>query len=97
MEIPQEIRTYCPKCRAHTVHKLKQFKAGPPRKSMAWGYRKANRKAEGYVANKIRAHKGNPNYKQNKKPVFLATCTQCGRKHYFVIPKRMKRVELARV
>ena len=33
--------------------------------------------------------------KQTKKPTFIAECSQCQAKHYFVIPKRMKKAELA--
>jgi ribosomal protein L44E len=32
--------------------------------------------------------------KQNKKPTFIAECAVCKAKHYFVIPKKMKKVEL---
>jgi len=35
-----------------------------------------------------------PNKKQNKKPTFIAECEECHKKQYFVIPKRMKKVEI---
>ncbi len=90
MDIPKEIKDYCKKCNAHTAHKLKHFKAGSAR-SLAEGQRKNIRKKKGY--------KGKYQFtatvkKQNKKPVFIAECTVCHAKHYFVIPKRMKKTNL---
>ncbi len=90
MNVPKEIKDYCVKCNAHTQHKLKHFKPGSPR-ALAEGQRKNVRKKKGY--------KGKYQFtatikKQNKKPTFIAECSDCGAKHYFVIPKRMKKTEL---
>ncbi len=90
MKIPKEISDYCKKCNKHTEHKLKQFKSGKAR-AMASGQRKNVEKKRGY--------KGKYQFpakvkKQNKKGAFLAECSVCKTKHYFVIPKRMKKFEL---
>ncbi|MBN2067244.1 MAG: 50S ribosomal protein L44e [Candidatus Diapherotrites archaeon] len=90
MNLPKTIKDYCRKCKKHTEHKLKQFKPGSPR-PLAEGNRKNVEKKRGY--------KGKYQFpakvkKQNKKPTFIAECTACKAKHYFVIPKRMKKVEL---
>ncbi|MBI4052829.1 MAG: 50S ribosomal protein L44e [Candidatus Diapherotrites archaeon] len=90
MNIPKVIRTYCRKCNQHTEHKLKIFKSGKAR-AMSEGQRKNIQKKKGY--------KGKYQFtavvkKQNKKPTFVAECSVCGSKHYHVVPKRMKKVEL---
>ncbi len=91
MDLPKEISDYCPKCNKHTKHKLKQFKPGKAR-ALSWGTRenvRKHKKGYGGKAEFIATVK-----KQNKKPTFIAECEVCHSKHYFVIPKRMKKVEL---
>jgi len=88
--MPKEIRDYCKKCNTHTIHKLKHFKSAPGR-TLAKGNRRNVEKKKGYL--------GKYQFtaivkKQNKRNVFVAECTVCNTKHYFVIPKRMKKVEL---
>ena len=97
MKLPKKIKLYCKHCGRHTEHTLKEFKRKQTR-GLAWGERvKRKYKLKGYGANKIKAHKTTTVYKQNKKPTFLARCTVCGHYTYFVIPKRMKKVELVNV
>ena len=91
MKIPKKIKHYCKKCKKHTEHKLKEFKSGRAR-TTAKGQRRHKRHTRGYG--------GRYQYiatvkKQGKKPTFLAECTTCKAKSYFVIPKRMKKAELA--
>ncbi len=90
LKIPKTISDYCKKCNKHTEHKLKQFKPGKAR-ALAEGQRKNIEKKRGYKGKyqfpaKIK--------KQNKKGAFVAECGVCKAKHYFVIPKRMKKFEL---
>ena len=96
MKIPKKIKTYCPFCRKHVEHTLKLYggKAMPAR-AMSRGERKKQRKLKGYGANKIKAHRPTPVYKQGKMRAFLATCTECGKKHYFVIKARIRKIETA--
>ncbi len=90
MKIPKTIKTYCKKCKKHTEHKLTQYKARSARK-LSIGTRKNIRKHKtGYGG--MAKHIGTVK-KQNKKPVFTAECTVCKAKHYFVIPKKMKKTE----
>ncbi len=97
MKLPKEIKLYCKKCGTHTPHTLKEFKRRQTR-GLAWGERVKRRyKLKGYGANKIKAHRTTAVYKQNKKPTFVARCSVCGAQTYFVIPKRMKKVELVTV
>lgn len=91
MNLPKTIKDYCEKCNSHTVHKLKAFKANSAR-TLSRGQRRNVQKKAGYG--------GKYQFpatikKQNKRPTFLAECGVCGRKHYFVIPKRMKKAEIA--
>ncbi len=89
MKIPKEVNTYCPKCKAHKKHKLKQYKTvgfGGMRKD-AKGNRVKTRGRSGYggqyeFVGKVK--------KQTKRPAFLATCSVCGKKHYYVYKARMK-------
>ena len=92
MNIPKVIKDYCKKCNKHTDHKLKLFKPGSSR-TMAKGNRSNERKKRGYKGKHQFTAKVK---KQNKKPCFLAECTVCGAKHYFVIPKRMKKIEVGK-
>ncbi|MDP2666444.1 MAG: 50S ribosomal protein L44e [Candidatus Diapherotrites archaeon] len=92
MKIPRSKKLYCKKCNAHSDHKLKAFKSGSPR-VMAIGQRRNIRKhKKGYGG---KAKFVIPVKKQTKKPVFLAECGVCKMKKYYVIPKRMKKAELA--
>lgn len=91
MHIPKEQSLYCPKCKTHTEHKVKQFKSGQAR-VMSIGTRSNIRKhKQGYGG---KAKFTATVKKQNKKPVFIAECAVCGRKIYRVIPKRMKKTEI---
>lgn len=91
MDMPKSVKDYCVKCKSHTQHKLKAFKAGATR-TMSRGQRRNIQKKKGYG--------GKYQFpaiikKQNKRPTFMAECTVCGRKHYIVIQKRMAKVELS--
>lgn len=91
MNVPKAIKDYCKKCNKHTEHKLKLFKSGSGR-ALAAGNRRNVAKKKGY--------KGKYQFpakvkKQTKKPTFLAECSACHAKHYYVIPKRMKKIEIA--
>lgn len=91
MDMPKTIKDYCKKCNSHTEHKLKHFKPGAASK-LRWGTRQHERKhKKGYGGKAEFTAKVK---KQTKKPTFIAECTVCNTKHYFVIPKRMKKVEL---
>lgn len=94
MKIPSTQNIFCPKCNKHTEHRLRQFKAGKPR-TLAIGQRSNIRKHKMGYGGKAK-HTATVK-KQNKKPAFVAECAICTRKVYWVIPKRMKKVELVAV
>jgi large subunit ribosomal protein L44e len=91
MKLPKIVKTYCAKCNSHTSHKLKVHKAGKARKAAFGQRRNVEKHKKGYGGKAKFVIKVK---KQNKKPTFLAVCDACSRKRYFVIPKRMKKVEL---
>ena len=91
MDIPKNIKLYCKKCKKHSTHKLKAFKAGKAR-ALSEGTRKNIERKKGYG--------GKYQFtaivkKQNKKPTFIAECSVCKAKCNYCIPKRMKKVEFA--
>ncbi|RDD53353.1 MAG: 50S ribosomal protein L44e [Candidatus Korarchaeota archaeon NZ13-K] len=77
MQVPATIRTYCPRCRRHTPHKVSLYKAGRAR-TLSWGQRQLERKRRGYG--------GEPRgmlrrkAKTTKKALLVLTCEECGRK-----------------
>jgi len=92
MNIPKTVNTYCKKCKKHSNHKLKLFKAAAVRPASK-GQRKHLIKTQHGYGGKSKFPK-KPK-KQTKKPTFLAECLVCHAKCYFCIPKRMKKAELA--
>ncbi len=91
MKVPKETNDYCKKCNKHTLHKMKVWKSGRAR-GLARGQRRNVEKKKGI--------KGKYQFtatvrKQTKKATFIAECSECKAKHYFVIPKRMKKIEVA--
>ncbi len=92
MKIPAKIKEYCKKCKRHTEHNLKEFKTRSARKSSK-GTRRHDVHVKGY-GGKYQAIATVK--KKNKRPTFMAECTVCGAKHYFVIPKRMKKPDIVK-
>jgi len=91
MKMPKMKKLYCKKCNAHTEQKLKLFKSGQAR-TLAIGTRRNVRKHKlgfGGKAKFVIKVK-----KQTKKPAFVAECPTCKSKRYYVIPKRMKKVDM---
>ena len=51
MNVPKEIRTYCPKCKNHQAHTVSLYKAGK-RRALAEGERRHARAKKGYGGQK---------------------------------------------
>jgi len=91
VKVPEEIRTYCPKCNSHTVHKVSIYKAGKAR-TLSWGLRQLERKRSGYGGEprgRLRRKA-----KLTKKVVLVLTCKDCGRKVMRNLG-RLSKVEIA--
>ena len=89
MNVPKEKQMYCKKCKKHTKHKLKEFKAGKGRTLAAGNVRHEKNTAHGYG--------GRYKYvatvkKQNKTPTFVVECLVCKAKAPYSLNKRMKKV-----
>ena len=93
MKVPKEIRTYCPYCNAHTIHKVKPQSKGKAR-SMAYGNLRHERKLRGHGGKRA----GEKTVKkQGKRQVLVLECQQCHKKHLMVIGTRTKKkVEIKR-
>ena len=90
LKYPKEVRTYCPLCRKHTLHKAKGVSRGRARAN-AIGNRRHERKLKGYGGKRA----GEKTVKkQGKKQVVMLTCTECKKKHQRVVGSRTtKKVE----
>ncbi len=90
MKFPKRIRTYCPRCKTHTVHTVAVYKHGK-RRTMAEGQRRYERKQEGYGSKRRPEQKRFA--KVTKKVVLKITCTQCGYTRH-ILGIRLKKIEL---
>lgn len=75
MKVPREIRTYCPRCRKHTVHTVSLYKPGK-RRSLAEGQRRYLAKLKGYGSKRKPEQKRTA--KITKKQVLRLKCRECG-------------------
>ncbi|MCK4474765.1 50S ribosomal protein L44e [Candidatus Bathyarchaeota archaeon] len=75
MNIPKEIRTYCPKCRKHQIHTVSIYKAGK-RRALAKGERRHRRLKKGYGGQKYPLQKVFS--KTTKKQTVKLKCKVCG-------------------
>jgi len=93
VRIPKRIRTYCPRCKTHTVHTVVIYKHGK-RRSMSQGERRYRAKQKGYGSKRKPEQKRFA--KVTKKVVLKLKCTQCG----YILHRegiRLKKVELVEV
>ena len=87
MKYPKEVRAYCPKCRKHTVHKVKLASKGKARQ-MAIGNRKHERSLLGHGGKRA----GEKTVKkQGKRQKIVLECTDCKKKQERVIGTRTKK------
>ncbi len=75
MKVPSKIRTYCPRCRAHTIHSVSLYKPGK-RRTLAQGQRRYLAKLKGYGSKRKPEQKRTA--KTTKKQVLKLKCTVCG-------------------
>ncbi|MGB9728671.1 MAG: 50S ribosomal protein L44e [Thermoprotei archaeon] len=93
MKIPDEITTFCPKCKMHTPHKVILYKAGK-RRNLAQGQRRFLRKNEGYGSKRTAEQKRFA--KVTKKQVIKLVCKKCG----YTLHKtgiRLKKLEIVQI
>ncbi len=95
VKIPKKTKRYCPKCKKHTEHKVKQAKTRPRpktrKRALSWGVR--------HMAKVLAGHGGFPRPKPHGKDKtsqklnLQYECPVCNYKHFKQNPKRAKRVE----
>ncbi|MGQ4833312.1 MAG: 50S ribosomal protein L44e [Candidatus Asgardarchaeia archaeon] len=92
MKIVKEIRTYCPRCKTHTVHTVSLYKKGKD-SALRAGARRYNRKKKGYGGQPKPIQRKTA--KVTKKQTLRLKCKNCG----YVIMKegiRLKKLEIVR-
>jgi large subunit ribosomal protein L44e len=75
VNVPKEIRTYCPKCNKHQVHTVALYKPGR-RRALAKGERHHKREKKGYGGQKYALQKRFA--KTTKKQTLKLRCKVCG-------------------
>jgi large subunit ribosomal protein L44e len=75
VDVPKEIRTYCPKCKQHQAHTVTLYKAGK-RRALAKGERRHEREKRGYGGQKYSIQKEFA--KTTKKQTLKLKCKVCG-------------------
>ncbi|OHE53535.1 MAG: 50S ribosomal protein L44e, partial [Thaumarchaeota archaeon RBG_16_49_8] len=76
MKMPKQRRTYCSKCKKHTVHTISLYKKGKVRKA-AIGERRHAEDRKGYGGKKFPELKRTA--KTTKKQTLKLKCKDCGR------------------
>jgi len=90
MKFPKQIRTYCPRCRSHTVHQVTLYRPGK-RRTLAQGQRRYLRKLKGYGSKRKPEQKEFA--KTTEKQVVKLKCSNCGYIQHRCLG-RMKKLEL---
>ena len=90
LKVPATIRTYCPRCRKHTEHKVTLYKKGKDR-ALAIGARRHERELHGYGGQKYPIQRKKA--KLTQKQTLKLTCKECG---YTIHKKgiRLKKLEI---
>lgn len=90
MKYPDEMRTYCPNCNAHKIHKVHKESSHQPR-SNKWGQRQYDRVKAGYGGQPRPRQKGGP--KVSDRVAIVLECSECGKKQVRRGP-RTKKLEI---
>ena len=75
VNVPKEIRTYCPRCKKHQIHTVTLYKAGK-RRALAKGERHHRREKKGYGGQKYPLQ--TEFAKTTKKQTLKFKCKVCG-------------------
>lgn len=75
MNVPKEIKTYCPRCNKHTVHTVSLYRDGR-RRALAKGERAHERERKGYGGQKYPMLRRKA--KTTKKQTLKLKCKDCG-------------------
>ena len=75
VNVPKEIRKYCPRCKKHEIHTVTLYKAGKPR-ALAKGARQHEQEKKGYGGQKYPLQREFA--KTTKKQTLKLKCKVCG-------------------
>ena len=75
VNVPKEVKTYCPKCKQHQAHAVTLYKPGKPR-ALAKGARRHEREKSGYGGQKYSLQREFA--KTTKKQTLKLKCKVCG-------------------
>ena len=90
INLPKTLRTYCPRCRTHTIHTVSIYRKGRDR-ALAAGARRHEWEKHGYGGQKYPELKRTA--KTTKKVVLKLTCKQCG----YILHKKGVRLRKATI
>ncbi len=91
VKIPAIINVYCPKCKKHTPHKVKELKKGGKRRTLSWGQQKFIRATKGYVGKKA----GVPRkVHQSQRQTLMLECSVCKKRHPKDMPPSKAKIEI---
>ena len=91
MKVPKEIRTYCSRCKKHTLHSISLYKKGKER-STALGARRHAEDRKGYGGQKFPEQVRTA--KTTKKQTLKLKCGECGRQ-VMRVGIRLRKLEIA--
>lgn len=90
MNVPKNIRTYCPRCKQHSDHTVSLYKKGKER-ALAGGVRRHEREKHGYGGQKWPELKRTA--KTTKKQLLKLKCKECGY-HVSKLGIRLRKIQI---
>jgi large subunit ribosomal protein L44e len=90
VNVPKEVRTYCPRCKRHSAHSVSLYRKGKER-SLAAGVRRHEREKHGYGGQKWPELKRSA--KTTKKQVLKLKCRECGYQ-VFRLGERLRKLQI---
>jgi large subunit ribosomal protein L44e len=93
MEVPKTMTRFCPHCKRHTEHSIRQEKASKKRRSLAWSERQKERLRRGY-GNKGKFSKRPSGEKPTKKIDLRYKCKECGKEQVIGKGFRVKKFNI---
>ncbi len=90
MKVPAIINVYCPKCKKHTPHKVKELRKGT-RRTLSFGQQKFLRATKGYTSKKAGQVR---KVKQSQKQSTMLECTVRKKRHPKIFPHAKKKLEI---
>jgi large subunit ribosomal protein L44e len=99
MIIPKNMKRYCPYCKKHTVHKVKDVSSGGKRGPLKRGGKSRTRKrgewrGKGNLGRYSKTTNPKRKTKTTKKTNLVYTCKECGKSHMQKKGKRTGKLQI---